>query len=235
MQKNYNKDLYRLSFKMKKELQRRVFISIFNIFILFILINAVISFVVFPVCEHSNSMGPDIAKNSLSFVTTIKLPLKRGDVVLVDKEEGTKTIQTKFLDSFFRFFTLQKKSIFTREGQISSQMVLRRVIGVPGDTVYMKDFMVYIKPEGEKHFLSEFEVISKKYNIDIYNLPENWDTSIGLKDGFTPVILGTNQYLVLADNRFSSMDSRLWGIISKKDIEGKALVLYFPFNKFRIL
>ena len=40
---------------------------------------------------------------------------------------------------------------------------LRRVIGMPGDIIYMRDYVLYVKPAGEKHFLTEFEIIEKNY------------------------------------------------------------------------
>ena len=41
------------------------------------------------------------------------------------------------------------------------------------------------------------------------------------------------KYFVLSDMRLSSDDSRIWGVITKDDIEGKALFSYFPLNKIK--
>ena len=100
--------------------------------------------------------------------------------------------------------------------------------------IFGKNFIVYIKPQNEKYFLSEFELSKKSYNIEVFNLPEGWDDSVGFKAEFTPVTLGPNEYFVLADNRFSSLDSRLWGVVNKRDFIGKALIVYFPFSKIRL-
>ncbi|MBQ0004202.1 MAG: signal peptidase I [Treponema sp.] len=235
MQKNISKDLYRLSFSMKKELHRRIFIGIINFILIFISLNLVLSFVIYPVQEQSDSMGPDISKNSLVFVSPVKGTCDRGDVFLIDKNSPVENIYQKLLSSLISFFTFQKKSYFNETEDLSSRMVLRRIIGMPGDTVYMKNFMIYIKPQDEKHFLTEFELTKKSYNIEIKKLPQNWDDSVGLKAGFTPVILGPNQYFVMADNRYSSFDSRMWGIVDKSELVAKALVLYFPVKRFKFL
>lgn len=234
MKKSYNSDLYSISFKMKKERRSKITLWCLNILIIFVLINLILSFLVFPVRERSNSMTPDVPKKSMVFVTPIITDVERGDVFLVDKDSLLDSIPKKFLNSVIRFFTFQQKGLYSSADQLSSKMVMRRVVGIPGDTVYMKDFIVYVKPEGEKYFLSEFEVAHKPYNIEVFNLPEGWDESIGFKSGFTPITLGPNEYYVLADNRFSSMDSRMWGIMNKRDVVAKALVVYFPFNKFRL-
>lgn len=235
MQKNISKDLYRLSFRMKKELHRRIFIGILNFILVFISLNLILSFLIYPVQEQSNSMGPDVSKNSLVFVTPIKVAVERGDVYLIDKNSPITNISQKLVNSLISFFTFQKKSYHSETEELSSRMIFRRVIGMPGDMIYMKDFMIYIKPENEKHFLTEFELTKKTYNIEIKKLPENWDDSVGLKAGFTPVILGPNQYFVMADNRYSSFDSRIWGIVDKSELVAKALVLYFPVKRFKIL
>lgn len=234
MKKSYNNDLYSISYKMKKDRRRKILFWVFNIFIIFILINLILSFVIFPVRERSASMTPDVPRKAMLFVTPIIPEVKRGDVLLVDKDSYLDSIPKKFLNSVIRFFTFQQKGLHSETNQLSSKMVLRRVVAVPGDTVYMKDFIVYVKPEGEKHFLSEFELVEKPYNIEVFNLPAQWDDSIGLKSEFTPITLGPNEYYLLADNRFSSMDCRHWGIIKKDDIVGKTLVLYFPFNKIKL-
>ena len=179
-------------------------------------------------------MTPDIPKNSTLFVTPIMPSVDRGDVVLLDKDSLLTNVHKKFLNSIINFFTLQQRGLYSDAENLSSKKTLRRVIGLPGDTVYMKNFIVYIKPQNEKYFLSEFELSKKSYNIEVFNLPEGWDDSVGFKAEFTPVTLGPNEYFVLADNRFSSLDSRLWGVVNKRDFIGKALIVYFPFSKIRL-
>lgn len=235
MQKNISKDLYRLSFRMKKELHRRIFIGIINFILVFVGLNLILSFVIFPVQEQSNSMCPDISKNSLVFVTPLNVNIERGDVYLVDKDSPVDSIYHRVLNSLISFFTFQKKSYHSETEDLSSRSAFRRVIGMPGDIVYMKDFMIYIRPKDEKHFLTEFELSDKHYNIEIKKLPENWDDSVGLKAEFTPVMLGQNQYFVMADNRYSSLDSRMWGVVDKSELVAKALVLYFPVKRFKVL
>ena len=179
-------------------------------------------------------MGPVIVRNSLVFVSPFNLPVNRGDVYLIDKQNPADTIFKKACDAALRFFTFQKRGLGRDTEQLSSRMCLRRVVGLPGDTIYMKDFVIYVKSAGEKYFLTEFELTDKRYDIDVNRLPQGWDYSLGLKGSFTPITLGTTQYFVIADNRFSSLDSRLWGVLTKKDLQAKALMLYYPVKKAKI-
>ena len=97
----------------------------------------------------------------------------------------------------------------------------------------MKDYVLYIKPAGQKHFLTEFELSEKPYNLTFLTPPAQWNGSVGVKGSFDPIILGNDQYFVLGDNRIAVSDSRLWGSISKKDIRGRILVKYFPLNSIK--
>lgn len=234
MKKKINRDLYSLSFKLKKELHQKIVRRIFAVFSICLFIMLFLNFLIFPVREYSNTMSPDIPKKSFVFATPLKENLARGDVVLVDRECGLQSVPEKILDALVRFFTLQKTGLNFASDDLSVKMGLRRVVGLPGDTIYMKDFIVYVKPAGEKHFLTEFELAERPYDIEVMPLPENWDDSVGMTSGFPPVTLGLNQYFVLADNRFSGMDSRLWGVLEQTDFRAKALFLYFPFSRFRL-
>ena len=93
---------------------------------------------------------------------------------------------------------------------------------------------MYIKPKGEKHFLTEFELCNHPYNVTFNAYPASWDTSIGIVGYSEEYTLKDNEYFVLADNRSSCTDSRLSGPVTVQNIRGKALFCYFPFNKLKL-
>jgi signal peptidase I len=90
---------------------------------------------------------------------------------------------------------------------------LRRVIGVPGDTVQID----------QTHVIVNGVTLKEPY----------------ISTNSTPVVntwkLQDNQYFVLGDNRPTSEDSRFWGPISKDYIVGKAIFVYWPTNKLKII
>ena len=97
-----------------------------------------------------------------------------------------------------------------REGASS----IKRILGVPGETIQIKDGMIYI--DGEIY-------LEKK------DYPAMTDAGLAEE----PITLGTNQYFVLGDNRNNSEDSRYAdiGMIKKRYIAGKIWFTCAPFEK----
>ena len=91
------------------------------------------------------------------------------------------------------------------------ELLIKRVIGLPGDTVECKNGSVYV---------------NKKKLIETY--------VNGTTDDFEKVTLNRDQYFVMGDNRSVSLDSRTYGAYDKKDIKGKASLTIYPFNRFGI-
>ncbi len=230
---NHNVEVF--SYQLKKQRQRKTVTFIFFFITLYIFINLLITFVVCPVRQNSTSMIPDIPEKSIVMTFPAASCYSRGDVVLLEAQyKKTAGFAMRCLDRFVKFFTAQQISLLEDPLQPSSKSHIRRVVGLPGDTIYMRDYVLYIKPAGEKHFLTEFESVEKPYNVTFFVPPADWDTEIGVKGSFGEITLGSNQYFVLADNRKSSDDSRLWGAVKKEDVSAKVLLCYFPFNSFRM-
>ncbi len=95
---------------------------------------------------------------------------------------------------------------------------IKRVIGVPGDTVEVRDKVVYVN----KHLLKEPYI----QHTDPRVLPRELQP----RDNFGPVTVPSGHYFVMGDNRDSSYDSRFWGFVSRKAFIGKALIIYFSWN-----
>ena len=96
---------------------------------------------------------------------------------------------------------------------------IKRIIGLPGE-------MVQITEEG--NILINGEILEESYGREVMKSP-------GI--AADPIILGEDEYFVLGDNRNASADSRdpSVGVISGKDIVGRAWLRIWPLNKFGIL
>jgi signal peptidase I len=93
-----------------------------------------------------------------------------------------------------------------------SKSYIKRVLGLPGETVEVRDGRVFIN--GEE--LDE-PYLDPKLNLTRTNQP--------------PVFVKNHYYFVMGDNRDHSSDSRAWGLVPEKYIYGKALFRYWPMDK----
>jgi len=160
------------------------------------------------------------------------LHLKRGSIVLIDKRSSAaQNLPMRFLDVLVRFFTAQKASIFSRDGQI----YVKRIIALPGDEISMTDYVFRVKPDalhGSSTFsLTEFELSEKPYNPVIPSASRLWDDSVPFSGSMDPIILGPDECFVVSDDRSNTNDSRTWGPISPSLIKARAVLRFWPLNR----
>ncbi|MCR5218108.1 signal peptidase I [Treponema sp.] len=227
-------NIYDYSFEMSRQRKHNITVALILSISVFIFLNIVVTFFIFPVLVRSDSMSDEITSGSVVFVTPLSRSPKRGDVVLVKRLDGRKlSAGEKFLNLGFRFFTAQTFAPFGHSDRATGKESIRRILALPGDTIYMKDYVLYVKPAGESQFLSEFEVSESKYSILSFSIPAEWDC-IGSNPQMEETTLGENEYFVLADNRVEAVDSRSYGPVKGELIGGKVILEYFPLNKFKL-
>ncbi|MBQ6324142.1 MAG: signal peptidase I [Bacilli bacterium] len=90
----------------------------------------------------------------------------------------------------------------------NKEYIIKRVIGLPGETVEYKDNQLYINGKKMK---------------DGYGIGKTNDFTVKVPEG---------KFFVLGDNRENSMDSRFFGSFKKKEILGKTKLIIFPFSRF---
>lgn len=226
---------FQIPYNIKRKRNYKIFRFILFFILLIVIISLIQRYLIFPVKQTSISMEPDIQKNSFLMVSKVGNNFKRGDLVLLNLEDKSELSKfQKIANYFIKIFTAQQISLDNSSDTPALNEKIRRIVAVPGDTFYMRDYVLYIKPQGEKHFLTEFEIAPKSYNISFTMPQSNWDSTIGVSGSFDEITLKANEYFVLSDLRISSDDSRLWGAITKEDVKGKVLFLYFPFNNFKL-
>ncbi|HVG92105.1 MAG TPA: signal peptidase I [Alphaproteobacteria bacterium] len=116
----------------------------------------------------------------------------------------------------------------------ASQFLVKRVIGLPGDHIRLRNKMVYVNGEP----LQENYVVHKQWIPDGYrdNFPNQqgysrdidrrWRYELAnyVSDG--ELVVPAEHYFVMGDNRENSLDSRYWGFVPRTNIVGRPLVIY---------
>lgn len=133
---------------------------------------------------------------------------KRGDIIifLEDEEKGTVVDDAlRNIDNIALIFE-NDKDVTPKHSSL-----VKRVIGVEGDEIDIKNGYVYLNGNKLEEAYVKGETLSGEFKL--------------------PVKVGHNKLFVLGDNRPVSKDSRKFGLIDLKQVEGKAVYRVYPFNK----
>ena len=147
---------------------------------------------------YGSSMEPTLYTGDAVFVEMISVytgNFKRGDIITIDAKG--------------------------MEGYTHEENLIKRIIGLPGETIKIADGNVYINGE----LLDESDY-----------LPAGTKTFVGAEGqsrGYDEVTLGPDEYYCMGDNRGGSNDSRRMGPFKKKQIDAKVLMRIYPFNKMK--
>ncbi|MEP6689755.1 MAG: signal peptidase I [Gemmatimonadaceae bacterium] len=120
-----------------------------------------------------------------------------------------------------------------------SKNFVKRLIGVPGDTLESREGSIYRNGRA----LAEPYVAHNDPNSDISNEDFHWqrdylvrsaEASIGYhpsRNNWGPLVVPERSYFVLGDNRDNSFDSRYWGFVPDSLVKGRPLVVYYSYER----
>lgn len=189
-----------------------------------------------------NNQEPSKIKKALSFVweitkivviaSVIVLPIRyflfqpfivKGESMVPSFQDGNYLIIDEIS---YRFSEPQRGDVIVFDASFlaryAGQRFIKRVIGLPEETVNIKNGKITISKGGKDLILNE-----SKY------LPADFEIAQTIN-----ITLNKDQYFVMGDNRGFSYDSRMWGALPKKEIIGKVFLRILPVNeltKFNVI
>ncbi len=112
--------------------------------------------------------------------------------------------------------------IILRDPFDPSRDFIKRVIGLPGDHMLIRDH----------HVLVNGVLLNEPYLHGGWIATANWPNTPDSVDGET---VPADSYFVLGDNRDHSSDSRLFGYVAKAQIDGRAVIRFWPYQRIELL
>ena len=135
--------------------------------------------------------------------------------------EGDRILVNKFI---YRFTDPKRGDIIVfKYPEDMKKDFIKRLIATGGETVMIKNGDIWV----DGRLIENSEAIKQIYYYNKY------DTAYG-KEGVV-IEVPEDNYFVLGDNSASSRDSRYWGFVPKKNLVGKAFVIYWPLTRMRAL
>lgn len=151
----------------------------------------------------------EISPYVLIVVVIVVIRIFIATPVKVDGDSMYNTLNDNDIVLLSKLSSIDRFDIIVLKENDNNATIIKRVIGMPGDKVKIRNNKIYI---------------NNKIIEDDYAYGETSD--------YDEITLGDDEYFVLGDNRLISKDSRYFGAIKKSDIKGKAIFRLFPFTRF---
>lgn len=117
-----------------------------------------------------------------------------------------------------------------------SKNYVKRLVGVPGDTLEMRDKVLYLNGQVvEEPYARYLDWHGDAVHPDMrwqagYSFVRRSADAQPTRDNWGPLVVPPEQYFMLGDNRDNSEDSRYWGFVPRESIRGRPWFVYYSFD-----
>lgn len=118
--------------------------------------------------------------------------------------------------------------------------LVKRLVGMPGDTIYMRDAVLYVdgiaqnigytSPEQIKGDGSEISPLYDwQHQFELAKTRFGEPPKQPTHDNWGPLLIPAERYFMMGDNRYDSKDGRYWGLVPRKNVRGRPMFVYYSF------
>ncbi len=128
-----------------------------------------------------------------------------------------------------------------RRGNDPTPTLVKRLVGLPGDTLYMRKAVLYVNGIAQRQGYGANAVVPDVANStdDLFDCQKK----VGLKssrfggapavpthDNWGPLVVPPRKLFMMGDSRYNSKDSRYWGFVPRENVRGRPLFVYYSYN-----
>ena len=175
---------------------------------------------------------------AMKFIYGLRVPFSDGKRILPIKE-------VKRGDVVIFQCPPEALSVIERAHGIKKDYI-KRCIGLAGDKIEIKDKKLFVNDELMEESYVDYADSDTLTNFSLFETQEEYQQTwekgkfatlppAFVRDNFGPVIVPEGHYMVMGDNRDYSFDSRYWGPLPDKYLKGKALIVYWPIKRIKLI
>ena len=126
-------------------------------------------------------------------------------------------------------------------GNDGTPTLVKRLIGMPGDTIYMREGLVYINGLAQRQGFAAAS--NEKGDPNSVDPLFDWQKRFALTssrfgaapaqpthDNWGPLVIPAAHYFMMGDNRYCSKDSRYWGLVPRENVRGRPMFVYYSYR-----
>ena len=126
------------------------------------------------------------------------------------------------------------------QGEDPTPTLVKRLIGMPGDTIYMRGGLVHLngRPQRQEGAASQnpkgdgtesSPLMSWQKSIELTGTRFGAPPRVPTLDNWGPLLVPAEHYFMMGDNRYASKDSRYWGVVPRANVRGRPMFIYYSY------